>query len=735
MDIYTRVNELAADYSAKLTDKEFFLSSEYLRFIQKKAENIISGSFYTLRKEGFNVSEQEENALLQSLRITVDYDERDEAEQAYTTATVHGVTSIYLNAAGQLVREYSSRPDKHCAVLGMLYHEIGHQLFTDFPTCAAWGNQLQKNVWFPKTPEGLNTVNGANLANAMKDPSYCQLLAYCAHSIQNAIEDGFIERELREMYPVQGSECLCVARVVYADNAKTMEEETSEKEYSKFGVIFNQILYYATLGEIYIGNYNGELLDPMYECIELVDQHCYDRDPLKRVEAVNEILCILYPYLDDEIERQKKLQKDSSQNQDGFQQGNGASGSTQGNGSSQSQGSNGKDGNGTSSGSVPQNVADAIKNAVDKATASMNVADAAAHGANTSAVNNPTKVRNAANGTAPKQQNISGNTSGSANGNQSGLGSSDISTAMQRDADRLTASIANHKANGKAEAERTDEMNRNEGLVNGADYGCSNRKVCIARASDVPQSNIDAYDKAFEKLGPISKDLQRGIQRILKDRREGGKRRNLPFGRRLEVSSVVHNDGKYFSKNKLPTKHPKLGVALLIDQSGSTSGQLIDAAASTSIVVEDFCRELSIPHIISGYTTSYRSAPTKIISYVEPGTIDGNDKYRITGMRSGGGTPTLAATLYMLNHMKKLPVDIRLLIIITDGQSGDDRNNILRKVVGQAKKDDTIIVAAGIGNDRASVKNEFGDNNFLDITNLEDMPEQLIALIKRNLWV
>ena len=136
----------------------------------------------------------------------------------------------------------------------------------------------------------------------------------------------------------------------------------------------------------------------------------------------------------------------------------------------------------------------------------------------------------------------------------------------------------------------------------------------------------------------------------------------------------------------------------------------------------------------------------QIISYAEPGTVDGNDKYRITGMKARGGTPTKAALLYMLQRLRKMPVDVRLLIVISDGQSGDNRdpkigdsvaleNKPIRRIIRDANKEDTIIVAAGIGQDKNEVGREFGEENFMDISNLDDMPEQLIALIKENIWV
>ena len=87
----------------------------------------------------------------------------------------------------------------------------------------------------------------------------------------------------------------------------------------------------------------------------------------------------------------------------------------------------------------------------------------------------------------------------------------------------------------------------------------------------------------------------------------------------------------------------------------------------------------------------------------------------------------------------KLPADIRLLIVITDGESADNHaydgdEKPIAKMMRLLRRDNVIVVAAGIGDDRQQVEKEFGDG-FLDITDINMMPEQLVALIKKNLVV
>lgn len=103
MDIYSRVAELVADKKAKFTDENVFASTEYLRFIRRKAANIITGSFYSLRQIGFNVSNQEEKELLRGLEIQIEHDSQNR-EIAYAASSDSGKEHlVWLNTASELV--------------------------------------------------------------------------------------------------------------------------------------------------------------------------------------------------------------------------------------------------------------------------------------------------------------------------------------------------------------------------------------------------------------------------------------------------------------------------------------------------------------------------------------------------------------------------------------------------------------------------------------------------------
>lgn len=745
MNVYQRVNDLVNNITAKMTMPELFRSREYREFIEKKTANIISGTFYHLRQEGFNASQSAENRLLSRLHVEVIHEPHSDVT-AY--AADSGIDQrVVLNTAHPLVMERPSREERHLAVLGMLYHEVGHILYTDYPTKRCWLQRLSSKKWFPCEPDNLKTVGGAAVERLMSDDALFPLTISMATGIENRIEDGYVETEVRLMCPGMGKAALSVINLELIDSIKSLgEDDPANPEKEELYDILNQVLLYSKFGEIKVApDYDGPMLDAIYDCIDIIDNCRTQRDPEKRISGTNELLCILGPYVEkavmNEVKRQKQQQqqqqsgKAGKAGQSGASQPQTGSSSQKGSGSSgqgqKQPGQGGANGQGQNAPSEAEKKA-AVQNIQKKLQEIIkNGASNENKDCSSEAVNKPTSAQNAQQQTGSKGQ--SNNTNG-----PGGMGDSAVDLdAAKREVDSVTKTFAKDKAIQQAESERTQELNKEASQSSIRQYGGYDQQISVSRAATVEESNVRVYEHLYPQVSAISRGMQRGIKRILKDRREGGKIRNLPFGRRFEVSSVVHDDGRYFSKKKLPTEPPKLGVGLLVDESGSTGGDLINAAMLASLVIEDFCRELDIPHLIYGYTTG---RGVEMISYAEPQDVGNSNRYRITGMRARMGTPTANSMGFIYNQMKKLNADVRILFVITDGQSGDNYSSIggstpIKRMIKDFKKEKTMVIAAGIGRNRKVVESEFGEDNFLDITDTDAMPEQLIEIIKRNLWL
>ena len=228
-NIYSRVTELVEAKKQKMTMAELFQSPTYASFIKRKAANIISGTFYMLRKEGFVASRQMEDRLLASLTIQLIHEPPQKGKEEITAYAADsgqfGQHLICINTACSFVSEQESREEQHMAVLGLLYHEIGHLLFTDYPTTRAWSYQLQRGKWFPKEPKGMNTVAGINLAQSMADPEFLQVFSHCADSVDNCLEDGYVEREISLMCPGTGKDALAVMNMVLYETSEYLEND------------------------------------------------------------------------------------------------------------------------------------------------------------------------------------------------------------------------------------------------------------------------------------------------------------------------------------------------------------------------------------------------------------------------------------------------------------------------------------------------------------------------------
>lgn len=136
------------------------------------------------------------------------------------------------------------------------------------------------------------------------------------------------------------------------------------------------------------------------------------------------------------------------------------------------------------------------------------------------------------------------------------------------DIDRMLDKMAERAACKQLENERLTELNE---MAKSISYGDIHQgvNIIINRISSVDTDLMEQYDAVAPRLVTISKQLQRSIQKELKEHRQGGKQTGLVMGRRLDTHALCRNDGKAFYKNNLPNEIPELAVGLLVDESGS----------------------------------------------------------------------------------------------------------------------------------------------------------------------
>lgn len=755
--IYDRMDEIIEEMRGDW--KKFFMSDAMETFARHYIANLISGVYDSLRVEGAQITPSLVETEMRKFVFERLYDPNSEVKTAYCSST-DKVFKICVNGAGPLVASVSTVEEKFEVVVGMIIHEVGHRLFTDFPTAIAHDIQMsQHGRWFPRAPQNIITPEGITLTQKLTDANYRKIFTQLINMIDNILEDGYIEEELRSHYPGLASSYLGYVRRIAYDNAPTLTEQANEKDPSNLSMVLSQWLTYATslelkTGEKDIADFDPVITEPIWNAMDIIDEARNNRSPQARADAVNQLAVMISPLLDEEIKKQEAKQQNQPHQ------------------SKPQQGSNSQNGQAATPGSnavsnAVQNVLNQIAQAAGASGHSTGTTSTGNNQQNTSkSVTDPNKLTNSGlQPTVHKQQGQPGNGQGNAgqgnqqqgangqgnadqggnsqgnasqggmqqSGNGGGLGNEPVDhSAAEHDLNNLFVDAAMAKAKADAEHEHSEELKKEAKELDLQDSPCGAPE--IVRAEEVSETAKDQYDKFSGRSKKLAKRLAKLLTKQLKsDETE----EYMPWqysGRKFVAKQYCRDNLKGFAQKKLPTEKLRCRVYVLIDESGSVSGELSNAEVATSIVLEQFCSDMEVPLTIQGYTSGGRGLT--IFSYVEEKKIDGQDKYRLTGMSARGGTPTVSAMAYAIARIrKKSDAKNTLLFVITDGMAGDDdyEGSRTRALVKKAEANGIRVVACGIGSDQNSVMSQFGEENFLGIDNLEKMPEKLVEIIRRKI--
>lgn len=296
--------------------------------------------------------------------------------------------------------------------------------------------------------------------------------------------------------------------------------------------------------------------------------------------------------------------------------------------------------------------------------------------------------------------------------------------------------MAEHAACTQLENERLRELNE---VAQGISYGDIHAGVSIRvnRITEVDEELVEQYEAMSGPLLTISRQLQKSLIQQLKDKQRGGKQTGLMMGRRLDAHALCRNDGKVFYKNALPNEIPEMAIGLLLDESGSMSScDRCTYARASAIILYDFCRSLRIPVMVYGHSTSGENV--ELYSYAEFESIDQKDKYRMVDIAARASNRDGAALRYVAEQLSRRPEEIKILILVSDGQPaaygyyGSAAEEDLRGIKQEYRRKGILFIAAAIGDDKPSIERIYGDS-FMDITDLNQLPVKLTAVVKRHI--
>lgn len=245
-----------------------------------------------------------------------------------------------------------------------------------------------------------------------------------------------------------------------------------------------------------------------------------------------------------------------------------------------------------------------------------------------------------------------------------------------------------------------------------------------------------------QQVLPIVETLSRQILDLLENDESTTYQKGKYEGQRFNASRVAYNDLGYFDKKNPPHEQPSLAVALRIDESGSMiRDERIEAAKKAAIAIAEIAKRVNIPLMIYGDTADVSTREkTSIFSYKEfSDDFQWLDEKLVT-MKPRQNNRDGASLRLISNKLSQEAATTKLLISISDGQpkalpdyTGKKAREDIQSVLSEYDRQGVIFVAAAIGQDQKEIKEIYGENRFIDMTDINELPQQLIQLIARYL--
>lgn len=315
----------------------------------------------------------------------------------------------------------------------------------------------------------------------------------------------------------------------------------------------------------------------------------------------------------------------------------------------------------------------------------------------------------------------------------------DMQKAEQKAEQDISATKQNVAQDRVTEQARNVARQSDEKMINSAIMDGPHAKVTYRLHDFSPASCKEAYVKMNNtySLERIGKKMAQKVKPIFEKKIKGAVYHGQHCGSRISIPHYQKDSSKPFDRIKKPEKI-SLSCTVIIDQSGSMYGYKLESALRAAAIIKNFCNELKIPTMVFGHSSSY---PTMdIYRFCE---FDGSEDeiYTLAAGNAHCGTRDGAALLYAVNKLKDRREEKKIIFIISDGSpcdygySGITAYKDIQGIIKSASAYGISFFAAAIDEDKESIAKIYGEDRFVDISNLDDLPSKMAYVLKRALKI
>lgn len=680
-----------------LEDKGILKSKEFEEYIKS-----ISNKLY----EKYDLNQDKLKFLFDKNIDDVSYIKRD---------------TIYINLYSNSISE----GDKFKLILGYYAHEIGHRLFTDFTLRDIYeqsilsGSLRVDSLEFDDEESNENIIKMQSyINNPKKSGKLCSLLLF----IYDIIEDSRVEESIYEYLSNYGRliDGLNELRDAQYKSIKNFKVDLIDNK--RFNALINQIICYIKFRKFKdISDYDIKNIEKIKKEI---DESIYEEDGIKVIDRVNKINILMWDEIEEYLQEFDDVYKEELDN------------------------------------IKPIKSLEIEKNLDENSQATSSIVQTHTRGeiCKTIKSNNDIKEQ-------PKKELVKSENEDTMEINSDK--NSSYKSTMVRDKDALklrkssnedsTSDYSISKENeelfygvynnknsfGKGIMklrnikENNDEKPNDSKLVLYGDIH-KNIRIKVHRPEFTYEDKLN-YKQDNKKYIKAANELANQVLPFLKNEVSSEYSRNRYYGTKFEASNVAKKDYRYFSKKNPPNESPSMAVGLRIDESGSMkANNRIEVARATAILIWEFCKKCDIPIGIYGDTADISDREdVSIYSYSDFDNQDKDDCYRMMQISAKSNNRDGVPIKYAAEKLLKVDADIKVLFIISDGKPLAKPNykdelakEDLRSIISEYSRKGIHLFVSAIGNDRDVIKDIYGEHRFLDISNINTLPNRISIILK-----
>ena len=638
-------------------------------------------------------------------------------ESGITTAFTDG-EQIVINSQCPIVTFFPNPERRFLAIKGLLFHELCHILYNPFERINEIhkfmkdSGELYGDMPVPNDPAEANAL--ADLCVAFKG-SFRELIISIYHQLENICADAHDEDCAIDEFGRLMAEPIMAIREFDRANISPLEEieeAVASGRTSKLEAIYSLLLRYVYYGDVFYLNEDTYLNSTIAEFMNTITGFAdiaRSTDSLdERYLALNNIVIRLWTVVQEEMKNMNQDANGGSKSGDGD---NSPPSEEQGNNSQSSE-----SGTAAPSPEIQQAVKDMLQNAAATMVFAPMPKNVKASGKANEAGKSDSQDRNNSQGRVVDFDNLP-------------------EPEDDGEYDQICRDVAMERAEKALEAEQKKEIEQNACEILKESECHRGILGKIDRVLDIDEEDTDNYNDIMKELALYSKTLRKQVQELLKGSRAGHINKHRAYGRIIRPQDAYRPDQRFFANRKAPEDALNMAISVLVDLSGSMSGERIAAAKRAAILLDDFAAGLHIPVSVAGHRIN---RGFEYFVYTDFDRISKKDKYRLAKMSAGGCNRDGAALEISARRLKERTEQMRLLIIISDGQpndtdySGKAAEEDIRNIVSKYRREGVEIIAAAIGDDKETISRIYGDG-FLDITDLSKLPGTLVNLVRQRM--